>query len=64
MRVLSPTSGSKARSLASGGRAPRASGFEGQQDFSTGTPQDWEKKRLLLESTHKVSCALGSRVMQ
>ena len=32
--------------LTLGRRAPRASGFEGQQDLITRTPQDWGKQRL------------------
>ena len=32
--------------LAMGGGAPRESGFEGQQDVITGSPQDWGKQKL------------------
>ena len=32
--------------LATGGGAPKASGFEGQQGLIAGIPQDWGKQRL------------------
>lgn len=50
--------------LASGGGAPRAFGFESQQDLNTGAPQDWEIRDSTLEDAHKVPCALGPRAKQ
>ena len=50
--------------LALGRGATRAFGFEGQQALSAGAPQDWVRKRLLLESAQKVSHTLGPRAKQ
>ena len=53
MRVLSSSQASQPESLASGGRAPRALGFEGQQGLSAGGPQGWGKQRLYSWRVHK-----------
>ena len=52
VKVLSSQPGG----LATGGGAPRESGFEGQWGLITGIPQDWGKQKLHSWRTHKGSC--------
>ena len=65
VRVQNFTSGSPAwRSGILGRSPPGAFGVESQQGFYSGAQEDWGKQTLLLENTHRISCAPGPRAKQ